>query len=89
MIHEPFWKNDEFNESWNEWWNGAKRKSQKCSKTDRAQRRAMEKIEKFSNGDVNIAIKILDRSSDNGWTDLYALPEELQPKLFLMPEVAL
>lgn len=84
-----FASNHEFCESWDEWWYGAKRKAQKCSMTDRARKRAMEKIEKFSKGDVEIAIKILDRSSDNGWTDLYALPEEMHPQPFRMPEPAL
>lgn len=73
-----FFKDKEFEAAWNEWWTGSKRKAQKCSMTERAFMRAIKKLEDFSKGNINIAIKILDRSSDNGWTDLYALPEEFK-----------
>jgi hypothetical protein len=71
-----FWAHPSFQEAWIEWWTGKKRRAQKCSDSDRALTRALTKIKKFSGGNMNKAIAILDRSSDNGWTDLYELPDE-------------
>ena len=75
-ICHVFFQDKEFEAAWNEWWTGQKRKAQKCSMTERAWLRALKKLESFSGGNVKKAIAVLDRSSDNGWTDLYALPEE-------------
>jgi hypothetical protein len=90
-ICHVFFQDKEFESAWNEWWAGPKRKAQKCSMTERAWKRALKKLEFFSGGDLKKAIAILDRSSDNGWTDLYSLPEEYTSAKAIdkMPEVAL
>lgn len=75
-ICHVFFQDKEFESSWNEWWTGPNRKAKKCSMTERAWLRALKKLEWFSGGNVKKAIAVLDRSSDNGWTDLYALPED-------------
>jgi hypothetical protein len=71
-----FWDHPDFQEAWLEWWRGDLRKAKKCSATERATTRALNKLKDFSGGNMKKAIAILDRSSDNGWTDLYALPDD-------------
>ena len=75
-----FWDHPDFQGAWLEWWNGKKRRAQKCSDSERALTRALQKIKQFSDGKMNKAIAVLDRSSDNGWTDLYALPDDYRPQ---------
>ena len=84
-----FWDHPDFQGAWIEWWAGKKRRAQKCSDSDRALTRALQKIKQFSDGKLDKAIAVLDRSSDNGWTDLYALPEEFKSNYEKnrMPEV--
>jgi hypothetical protein len=71
-----FWDHPEFQDAWLEWWRGDLRKSKKCSSSDRATKRALNKLKEFSGNNMGKSIAILDRSSDNGWTDLYELPDE-------------
>lgn len=48
----------------------------KAPMTDRAITMAMNKIEKLSKGDNDVAIQILEQSILNNWKDVYALKEE-------------
>lgn len=46
--------------------------------TQQALTRMMNKIEKLSGGDNNLAIKILNQSTDHCWQDVYELKEDNQ-----------
>ena len=46
--------------------------------TKQAMTRIRNKIEKLSGGDNNLAILILNQSTDHCWQDVYPLKEEIQ-----------
>lgn len=76
-VGEDAWfKDKNFSEAWDEWQDV--RKSKKASKTERAYKRALNKLKDLSGNDKEKAIKILLQSADNGWTDLYPLKENSQ-----------
>lgn len=66
----------DFQEAWKEWWEV--RRLKKASKSERAVNRAINKLYQLAGNNKETAIKILDRSSDGGWTDLYPLKEEIK-----------
>jgi len=47
------------------------KKSKKASVTDRALESGLNKIKKLSGGDYDIALEILEKSVNGGWTDFY------------------
>jgi hypothetical protein len=49
------------------------KKRKGASLEDRANKRALNKVQEYSNGDYENALQILTRSVDGGWTDLYPL----------------
>jgi hypothetical protein len=62
-------------------WNGWIEMRHKMKKplTDRAKERALKKLEKMYNEDQDIT-EVLDRSTMNGWTDLYEIKEKTNGK---------
>jgi len=74
VIDIPFFNDLEFQEAWNDWIKVRNKK--KAVKSERALKAAILKLKKYSNGNKKIAIAILDKSSQSGWTDLYELKEE-------------
>ncbi len=65
----PFFFDEDFQESWKDW--VKVKKDKKASNSDRAIKRALRKIMKYSDGDKNKAIEIVSKSADSGWTDIY------------------
>jgi hypothetical protein len=65
----PFFNDDDFQEAWVEWHNTPKMK--KVSKSDRAIKRKLNKLMKFSSGVKGLAVKLIERSADKGYTDIY------------------
>jgi hypothetical protein len=97
----PFWSDAEFQEAWQEWFYGAKRKTMKCSSSDRAIRMALRHI-MASYKTKEKAIEGIDYSSYKGYTDVgYKVPEDfslgipmsygevppVRPKKIPMPEL--
>lgn len=52
------------------------RKKKKASQTERAIKSLLKRLVDFSEGDDNKAIKILERSCDMGWKDVFPLREQ-------------
>lgn len=66
---------DEFKEIWFNEFIPLKKKK-KASVTDRALKSQLNKIQKLSNGIYNIALEILEKSVNSGWTDFYELKKD-------------
>jgi len=49
------------------------RKMRKRPLTDRAMRRLVKRLNELSKGDTELACKMLDKSVDMGWLDVYEL----------------
>jgi len=72
IFSEYEWFRDDVQKMWDEeWWPLKMEKG--CSPSDNAIRRALNKIEKFSDGDYDTALEILTQSVDRGWTDIWGL----------------
>ena len=69
----PF-QSKEFIEAYNDF--KEMRKKKKAPYTVRAETLILKKLSKLSNGNEDTAIKILEKSIINGWTDVYALKNE-------------
>mgnify|MGYP003143570560 CR=1 FL=1 len=70
----PLLQDSEVKKAWDEWIKV--RDSKKASKSSQAITRAVNSLVKLSNNDKEVAIQVLNNSSDGGWTKLY----ELKPK---------
>lgn len=71
----PFWNDPDFKDAFQSW--QVVRVKKRCANTDRAYKAITKKIMEYSGGKKEIAIKILDKSSFKGYTDLYPLEEGL------------
>jgi len=67
-------QDSEVKKAWDEWMKV--RDSKKASKSSQAITRAVNSLVKLSNNDKEVAIQVLNNSSDGGWTKLY----ELKPR---------
>lgn len=74
----PFFK-DEFAKIWFNEFIPLKKKK-KASITDRALKSQLKKIAGISNSNFNIALEILEKSVNSGWTDFYELKTNGTPK---------
>jgi len=82
-IYENFdFFKDEFKNIWINEFLPLKQKK-KASLTSRAKKSQLNKIKEYSNNDYSIALKILVKTVDSGWTDFYPLKKEdyIQNKL--------
>ena len=66
-------QDSEVKSSWDEWMKV--RDSKKASKSEQAMVRSVNSLMELSGGDKNKAIKILNKSSDRGWTGLFELKQ--------------
>ncbi len=66
-----FFKN-EFQEVWENEFIPMKKKK-KASTSEKAIKRQLNKIQKYSGGNYDVALEILEKSVDSGWTDVYPL----------------
>lgn len=71
-----FFKKEKFKTTWADY--EAMRKKLRKPMTDRAMELALSKLEKLSNGDVDIAIAILEQSILNSWQGIFPLREEMK-----------
>lgn len=69
-----FTKHPDFQPLWNEFMDIRKKK--KASQTDRAIKSLLKRLLALSDGDDNKAIKILEKSCDMGWKDVFPLKEQ-------------
>lgn len=69
-----FMKHPNFQPLWQEFMDIRKKK--KASQTERAIKSLLKRLVDFSEGDDNKAIKILERSCDMGWKDVFPLREQ-------------
>lgn len=67
-----FTNHSEFSQLWDEFMDIRKKK--KASQTDRAIKGLLKRLTEYSNGNDEIAIKILEKSCDMGWKDVFPLP---------------
>ena len=75
-IYENFdFFKDEFKNIWINEFLPLKQKK-KASLTSRAKKSQLNKIKEYSNNDYSIALKILVKTVDSGWTDFYPLKKE-------------
>ena len=74
----PWWNDPEFQDAWQEWFHGAKRKSAKCSSSPRAVKMALSHIMRTCKTKEQ-AIRSIDYSAYKGYTDVgYQIPEDFQ-----------
>lgn len=72
VSHIPeYLNNKKFYDAFEEW--EKLRAKKKCATSDRRYKQIFKEINEFSGNDLEIAIKIVNRSADKGYTDLYAL----------------
>jgi predicted phage replisome organizer len=66
-----FFKDSDFQEVWKDFM--TVRSKKKAAKSDRAIKSLILKLLEFSSGDKQTAIKIIGKSADSGWSNIYAL----------------
>lgn len=71
-----FFKSEKFDKAWEEYLNYRKDKHKFRYKTAESYQRVLNSIRDLSGGDEEIAIKILQRSIDNGWKGLFRFTED-------------
>lgn len=79
---QMYYPNDELLDSaFKEFW-VMRNKIKKPIATKQALTRMMDKIEKLSGGDNDLAIKILNQSTDHCWQDVYELKEDKKSNFY-------
>lgn len=73
--YAKYFDNEEFMEGWQDYW--AWRKGRKMPVTDRVAKTLIKKIEMFSGGNVEKAIKIVDQALENGWQTFWPLKDNV------------
>lgn len=73
--YDKYFNDDDFLEGWMDYWDW--RKKRKMPVTDRVGRSLMKKIEMYSNGDVEKAVKIVDQALENGWQTFWPLKDNV------------
>lgn len=71
LLEYAYFNDMDFTDLWIEFLSVKKKK--KASITTQAQKRQLNKLDKFTGGDISKAKEILIRSIDAGWSDLYEL----------------
>lgn len=72
VPHVPeYLNNKEFFSAFDEW--DKMRIKKKCAVSDRRYKQIFKELDEFSGKDLNIVIKIVNKSADKGYTDLYEL----------------
>lgn len=71
---EPKFQEPRLQEAWDGWIE--MRKKIRKPPTKRAEDMAVKKLRQLTNGDIELAIKILDKSTLNNWQDVFSLREE-------------
>lgn len=74
----PFFNDFDFQEAWIDF--EKVREKKKVAKSERAYKSLMKKIIEYSGGSKEKAIKIVAKSADAGWTDLYELRDQQNNK---------
>jgi hypothetical protein len=75
QIELPF-VSEFFGEIWNAWKDYKKKEFKFTYKTNQSELAALSELTKLSNGQENIAIKIINQSMANGWKGLFNLKED-------------
>jgi len=71
-----FFNDNDFKNIWKEFIQVRNKK--RCSNSDRAIKKQINRLIKFSNGNKIIAMKIVERAADKGWNELYELTEKTE-----------
>lgn len=69
----PFYKDSDFQEVWVDF--EKVREKKKATKSERSYKSLAKKLLELSGGRKEVAIKIVAKSADSGWADLYALDD--------------
>jgi hypothetical protein len=83
-----FFENPDFNTTWKDF--HEMRKKQKKGMTAKAEKLILNKLETLSSGNVDVAVKILEKSIERGWLGVFPLEEDKkqvvqgQPKSHVM-----
>jgi hypothetical protein len=73
--YSKYFSNEDFMEGWQDYWEW--RKKRKMPVSDRVAKSLIKKIDSFSNGNVEKAIKIVDQALENGWQTFWPLKENV------------
>lgn len=73
-VFIPFFSNKDFQEVWIDF--EKVREKKKASTSDRTYKTLMKKLLELSGGKKSVAMKIVAKSADSGWSDLYQLDKD-------------